>query len=103
MVEINGKRIYLGRDKSPESLTRYHRLVQEYRSPPSAVPDESGGDPSSSEAINELIAAYWQQHVVVYEIKDGRSSTEQDHIGQASGFSDGSTATPRPKSSASKL
>ena len=41
LVQVNGRRLYLGRHGSPESLERYHRVVAEWLAsglPPQAAP-----------------------------------------------------------------
>ena len=84
LVVLSGKQIYLGKHGSPESWDEYHRLVKEFRADPAACPAPTS--PSRGCSIDELIAAYWQQHVVSYYVKNGRPTSEQDNIRQALRF-----------------
>ncbi|MEW4569496.1 hypothetical protein AB1L88_16650 [Tautonia sp. JC769] len=102
LVELDGKRIYLGRYTSPEALAKSHRIVREFLSQPEAIPDEPGIEAPSSLNIDKRIAAYRQKQAKVYSAKHGRPSTEQDGIRQALRFLRRHCGdTPRPMSSAS--
>src|SRR3954470_10845271 len=81
LVVLNGKQIYLGRYGSPESWDEYHRLVKEFRADPASPPSPDSATHGCT--IDELIAAYWQQQVVSYYVKNGRPTSEQDNIRQA--------------------
>src|SRR6188472_1191145 len=84
LVVIDGRQIYLGKYGSPESWDEYHRLVREHRAVPAYRPSSSPASRGCS--VDELIAAYWQRHVVSYYVKNGRPTSEQDNIRQALRF-----------------
>jgi integrase len=84
LVVINGKQIYLGKYGSPESWDEYHRLVKEYQTQPASSLVSDPASPGCT--IDELIAAFWQQHVVSYYVKNGRPTSEQDNFRQALRF-----------------
>src|SRR5690349_4886099 len=84
LVVINGKQIYLGEYDSPDSWAEYRRLIQEHLANP--VPPPPAEDASAGCTISELIAAFWQQHVVTYYVKNGRPTSEQDNFRQALRF-----------------
>ena len=85
MVEIAGKVIYLGKYGTPESHAEYSRLVQEYLAAPATKPSGNAAHPDGP-TVNELILAYWEQHVASYYMKNGRPTSEQSCIKQAMRF-----------------
>src|SRR5947209_14856807 len=84
LVVLRGKAHYLGRYDSPESWEKYHRLLADHHAAPTVTP--SPPNPDVGPTIDELLVAYWDQHVVGYYVKDGRPTSEQDNIRQALRF-----------------
>jgi integrase len=86
-VVIHGKAHYLGKYGSQESWERYHRLIADLLASPSpATSAPPPPDPETWPSIDELIVAFWDRHVVIYYVKDGRPTSEQDNIRQALRF-----------------
>ncbi len=103
VVVIDGKAHYLGRYGSPESQEKYHRLIAELltpRRPPLPRPSPDA-DPARRSPINELILAYWDRRVVGL-LRQGRPAHQRagQHPPGPAVRSAGSTATPRPATSA---
>lgn len=71
LVEIKGKRSYLGPHGSPESYEKYHRLLAEKASGTPAVI----GDKKSTYHIAELAAAF-MAHVALRYVKNGQQTSE---------------------------
>ncbi len=67
LVEIAGRRIYLGRHNSDESRERYRRLIAELMSPQQVVRVET---PRVSLRINQLILRYYR-FAKSYYVKNG--------------------------------
>jgi hypothetical protein len=77
-VELNGKRIYLGRYDLPETREKYHRTIAEWLAAsrkPAAAP---GGI-----AIVELVDRYWEYAITYYRRPDGSRSPEAGCIHEA--------------------
>lgn len=77
-VEIDGRRIYLGRHDLPESRQKYHQTIQEwiangYRLP--VAPEEV--------SVMELCAAYWNHAKIHYRKPDGSPTSEQANVRRA--------------------
>ena len=73
LVQIRGKRIYLGRHGSAESRERYRQLLTQYlASPQSPQPIQH---PTQSPTVSELILAYYQ-FAQTYYVKAGRATDE---------------------------
>ncbi|MBM3949811.1 MAG: site-specific integrase [SAR202 cluster bacterium] len=75
LVEINGRRIYLGKHATDASHERYHRLVAEWLSEPRdrSLIEAPGETPTLT--VNRLILRYWQ-FAEGYYTRDGKQSTE---------------------------
>jgi len=87
LVVINGKAHYLGRYDSPESWEKYHRLLAEFHTSPSAIPstlETTAAD--TGPLIDELLVDYWERRVLTYYVKDGKPTSERDNIRQALRF-----------------
>ena len=76
LVEIAGRRIYLGRHNSDESRERYRRLIAELMSPQQVVRVET---PRVSLRINHLILRYYR-FAKTYYVKNGHSTSEPENI-----------------------
>lgn len=76
LVQINGKRVYLGKYGSEKSQEKYHRLVAEFlaagKEPKSPDADRSTAAPVT---VNELILAFWE-HAKQRYVKNGVSTSE---------------------------
>jgi integrase len=83
LVQINGRRIYLGVYGSDPSKERYRRLVAEWLATglcPAASGDAGPSAPTPpSLSVAELVLAYWK-HVKVYYRKHGQLTGEADNI-----------------------
>ncbi len=83
LVVLDGKQHYLGKYGSPESMERYHRLVQEWLSrqgdrTPAAVASLAG---SPELTVGELILAFWTRHAEQhYRKPDGSPSGELENF-----------------------
>lgn len=78
-VFMGGKRIYLGKHGSPESLAEYSKLISRYH----ATGSKSGSiERGVRLTINELVLAY-KQHVEGYYVKNGELTTEVGNIARA--------------------
>lgn len=78
LVVIEGRQHYLGRYGTPESLAKYHALVQEYLTrPPESDPTPAAGNPSIT--VGELILAFWKAHLAHYRHPDGTPTGELDN------------------------
>jgi integrase len=87
LVVIHGKAHYLGKYGSQESWERYHRLIADLLTSPSpATSAPPLPDPETGPSIDELMVAFWDRHVVIYYVKDGRPTSEQDNVRQALRF-----------------
>lgn len=86
VVRLNGRDFYLGAHGTPDSKSKYQRLIAEYlahgKLHPAAVraPAAAGDARRDDLTINEIFVAYWKQHVVTYYIKDGEATSEQKNI-----------------------
>jgi hypothetical protein len=72
LVEIRGKRVYLGKYNSAESREKYRRLIAELMSPQRAAPPT---DPGAPLRINGLILQYFR-FAKSYYVKDGARTDE---------------------------
>ena len=81
LVEIDGKRIYLGRHGTEESQRRYRRIIAEWLGRTEASGPRPGEhlDTACRLSINELVLAYWK-FVTGYYVKDGEPTSEQTSI-----------------------
>ena len=70
VVCINGRDIYLGKFKSPESQRKYDKLIQEWLASGRVLTSETPIDEEAF-SIAELIVAYMQHAKVIYQ-KDGK-------------------------------
>lgn len=85
VVTLHAKDFYLGDYGSAESKVEYERLIAEYlvnkRQPP--VPSASSTAVPVTGwnlTIQEIFLRYWKQHVVVYYVKHGEPTSEQNAI-----------------------
>ncbi|MBI3461444.1 MAG: site-specific integrase [Planctomycetes bacterium] len=72
LVQLNGRRIYLGIYGTPESKEKYRRLVAEWLT--TRTTPNLNGQPTEL-AIVELIPRYWQEHVTRHYVP-----AEQENI-----------------------
>ncbi len=72
LVEIGGRRVYLGKHNSPESREKYRRLVAELMSPKGVGPVAM---PGASLRINGLILQYFR-FAKTYYVKNGKPTDE---------------------------
>jgi hypothetical protein len=72
LVEINGKRVYLGRHNSGESHEKYRRLVAEIMSPQVTPAVANSGAPL---LINRVILQFYR-FARTYYVKNGKPSDE---------------------------
>jgi len=83
LVQINGRRIYLGKHGTEESHEKYRRIVGEWLSAQGHVSSNGREQPVGMElSINELLLAYWrfaQSHYV----KDGKPTKELASVREA--------------------
>jgi integrase len=82
LVVLDGRQIYLGPYGTPESLTEYHRRVQEHlatRSAAGAAP--AVADPAVT--VNEIILLFWDRHATHYRHADGTPTGERDNFRDA--------------------
>jgi integrase len=88
LVQLNGRRFYLGRHGTPESRERYYRLLAEWLASgraPDQSPCSSPGETSSPAdkptplTISELVLAYWR-HAKTYYVKHGQVTGELDNL-----------------------
>ena len=87
LVVIFGKAHYLGTYGSEESWDRYHRLITDLLTSPSASsPAPTQPEARTGPTIDELLVRFWDCHVTTYYVKDGRPTSEQDNIRQALRF-----------------
>ena len=82
VVRLAGKDHYLGRFCSPDAQARYDALIAEWLSRGRVLAPADAGDLS----INELVLAYWRQHVDPHYRKNGKPTSEVSCIGAALRF-----------------
>jgi len=77
LVQLDGRRIYLGKYGSDASKEKYRRLVAEWLTGHGQRPrkPEASSDHRSGLTINELILAYWR-FAESYYVKGGRCTDE---------------------------
>lgn len=74
-VQLNGRRIYLGRFDRPESREKYHRLIAEWLSNGRCLPHDD-----DDLTIIELVEQYWQHLLGYYVRPDGSRTSEPGAI-----------------------
>ena len=79
LVQINGRRSYLGKHGTPESRERYRRLIAEWLSNGQRSPDTQPGPNGDGILIDELILPYWRFTQGYYR-KNGELTGETDNI-----------------------
>lgn len=79
LVQISGRRIYLGKYDSPESKEKYRRLLAESLANPTVQPDGGPTQSAGALSVNELILAYWQYALGYYQ-KHGKLTGETHNI-----------------------
>jgi integrase len=82
LVEIHGKRYYLGRHNSAESRQKYSRLLGEIWSPPAGVTQVPLNDEDPL-TVTEIVVAYWEYAQTYYRRADGSPTCEISNIQQA--------------------
>ena len=80
LVQINGRRIYLGTYGSEQSKERYRRLVAKHLQSSEAAPPPSAS--AADLTVNELIVAYWR-FAESYYVKGGKPTGEHHNIRHA--------------------
>lgn len=87
VVRIDGRDFYLGKHGTDASQEAYRRLIAEWAiSPLPAASPSSRPTLGVALAVDELVLAFWDRHVVAYYVKNGRPTSEQDNIRQALRF-----------------
>jgi integrase len=79
LVQIGGRRIYLGKYGSPESKEKYRRLVAEALAKGKGVVHAHPQESSGGLSVKELILAYWRFAKGYYR-KNGKLTGETDNI-----------------------
>jgi len=82
VVRLSGKDHYLGSFGSSEAQVRYDALIAEWLAHGRLLTEMVSGELS----VNELVLAYWQQHVEVHYRKGGKPTSEVSCIGAALRF-----------------
>ena len=77
-VELSGRRFYLGRWGSPESLEAYHRALAEWLANGRRI-----SVPESDLTVVELIAAYWPDAVKHYCDPEGNPTSSINAVKEA--------------------
>jgi len=77
-VELNGRRLYLGRYELPETRQRYHQTVAEWLAAGRQLPV-----PHDEITVVELCARFMDHALAYYRAPDGRPTGELDGIRQA--------------------
>ena len=87
LVEINGRRIYLGPYGSAESRRRYQKILASLDAPkddadtPPQTPAQAAQD--GVVLVKDVIWRYWSAHVQTYYVKHGQPTSEQSAIHSA--------------------
>ena len=76
LIQIQGRRIYLGPHNSPESKEKYRQYIAQLAAPSSTVQDCQPDDPL---LINALILRYYR-YAKAYYVKNGQMTDEVDGI-----------------------
>lgn len=76
-VELNGRRVYLGRHDRPETRQHYHQVLAEWMSNGKELPI-----PQDELTVTELIAAYIKHVEEYYRKPDGAATSQQTIIKQ---------------------
>ena len=76
LIQIEGRRIYLGPYNSPESKEKYRQYIAQLAAPSSTVQDCQPDDPL---LINALILRYYR-YAKTYYVKNGQQTDEVDGI-----------------------
>ena len=82
VVRLCGKDHYVGPFGSAEAQARYDALIAEWLSRGRVLAQADADELS----VNELVLAYWRQHVEPHYRKDGKPTSEVSCIGAALGF-----------------
>ena len=84
LVQIDGRRIYLGKYGSPESHEAYGRIISEWLAAKHTPANSHGNlaDPGVSLSISELLLVYWK-FAKEYYSKDGEPTQELDSMKHA--------------------
>lgn len=84
-VHIEGKRIYLGKHGSPESLAEYKRVIAEWSTKRRAAQIARQVDPRHALTLAELVVEY-SAFVETHYRKDGKPTSEVENTRQALKF-----------------
>jgi hypothetical protein len=83
LVQIDGRRVYLGKYGTEESRERYRRVVGEWLSNHRHTdPNRPEQQPGEELSINELLLAYWRFAERHY-VKDGEPARELESMREA--------------------
>lgn len=77
-VEIDGKRIYLGRFDLPETQQKYHALIAEWLANGRKLPV-----PPEEVTVVEVVAAFWIHAKTYYRHADGTATSELSNFNDA--------------------
>ena len=84
LVEIDGRRIYLGRFGTPESEARYRAEIAKWAArqnkPLDALPAIVAAPAGEPVLIKDLILRYWTEHATGYYQKRGKPTSEAKNI-----------------------
>lgn len=83
-VELQGRRRYLGKHGSQESLRAYSRLISQSPQAKTAVANDVKSD--AIPTINQLILRYYEEFARTYYVKNGQPTQEQVNIRHALRF-----------------
>ncbi|MCA9102213.1 MAG: hypothetical protein KDA63_13715, partial [Planctomycetales bacterium] len=76
LVQIGGRRIYLGKHGTEESKQRYRRLVADWlRGRPAPTTTSNGNGTATAISINAVLLAYWK-FAKTYYVEDGEPTSE---------------------------
>ncbi len=79
LVQINGRRIYLGKHDSPASHEKYRQIIAEWLRNGQQILPRTPDSASGQLSVNELILAYWK-YAMSYYVKDGKPTDETHGI-----------------------
>lgn len=79
-VQINRKRVYLGKYADPQTHARYHQLMAQLAQAPGAEPDDLGQPDLPTLTVTELCLRFFDHAECYYRLPDGTQTTEVRNI-----------------------